>query len=66
VPDAAPVATRQFNFSISAGITYGDNLADGFLDRSGADIRFPGTGTYLITLNLNTTGDGSPYTVVRQ
>ena len=56
---------RQFYFNVGEA-RYGDNLSDGSIDQSGSNILFPTAGNYVITLNLNTTGDGSPYTVTRQ
>jgi hypothetical protein len=60
---------RNFRFDIGNNI-YGDNLTDGSIDLGyTTEIPFPASTTtrnYLITLNLNSTGSGSPYTVTAQ
>lgn len=60
---------RNFRFDIG-GYTYGDNLTDGSIDLGyTTEIPFPASTTtrnYLITLNLNSIGSGSPYTVTAQ
>lgn len=65
----AEPAARNFKFVIG-GATYGDNLTDGSIDLGDTTpIPFPASTTtrsYRITLNLNSTGIGSPYTVTAQ
>ena len=56
---------RHFYFSVG-GNQYGDNLGDGSIDLGGSYIQFPSSGNYTVTLNLNSTGDGSPYTLTQQ
>ncbi|MFP9116724.1 hypothetical protein ACLI08_02945 [Flavobacterium sp. RNTU_13] len=60
---------RNFQFIIG-NYYYGDNLTDGSIDDGNAsEIPFPASTTtrsYRITLNLNSTGIGSPYTVTAQ
>jgi len=67
IPSIIPASDRKFYFNLG-GTQYGDNLANSSIDGGGSIISFPGTGTvnYLVTLNLNSTGDGSPYTVTQQ
>lgn len=71
VPSSSNLQTqyRNFQFVIGNGV-YGDNLTDGSIDYGNATaIPFPASTTtrsYLITLNLNSTGIGSPYTVIAQ
>jgi len=57
--------SSRFYFSVG-GVQYGDNLGDRSIDLGGTNIQFPSAGTYAITLNLNVTGDGSPYTLTQQ
>jgi hypothetical protein len=68
VPAGVPAAERKFHFAIGNNNYFGDNLANGSIDRDGAEITIPGTGAgnYLVTLNLNSTGDGSAYTITAQ
>ncbi|WP_294821184.1 hypothetical protein [uncultured Flavobacterium sp.] len=57
---------RKFMFTIGSQ-TFGDNLADGFIDSNGDWIEMPlGENILNITLNLNFSGEGSPYTVTPQ
>jgi len=65
VPTYVEPNQRNFNFLIG-GSAYGDNLGNGSIDGSGTQINFPGTGNYLVKLILNTTGDGSSYTITAQ
>ncbi|WP_116789977.1 hypothetical protein [Flavobacterium psychrotrophum] len=65
VPTYVDATERRFSFIIGSGI-FGDNLGNGSIDAGGTEISIPGTGNYRVTLNLNTTGDGSPYTVTAQ
>jgi hypothetical protein len=71
VPSNAIVGTtnRHFNFIIG-GQYYGDNLTNGSIDGDNSTpIPFPTSTTtrnYLVTLNLNSTAIGSPYTVTAQ
>lgn len=62
VPAGTEAEYRYFTFHIGS-YNFGDNLANGFIDNGGAPIALPGTGSYKIDLNLNFTGDGSPYTI---
>lgn len=62
VPSGTDPQFRRFTFRIG-GFDFGDNLANGFVDFQGDYIAIPGTGNYKIDLNLNFTGDGSPYTI---
>lgn len=62
VPATVEPEYRKFKFMVG-GNWFGDNLANGFIDSEGELISFPGTGNYKIELNLNFTGDGSPYTI---
>lgn len=64
VPDI-DFGDKHFYFSVG-GAQYGDNLGDGSIDSSGTSISLTTGGNYTITLNLNSTGDGSSYTVTRQ
>ncbi|MFP9098863.1 hypothetical protein ACLI09_07405 [Flavobacterium sp. RHBU_24] len=67
VPAGTPADYRKFYFNIG-GAVYGDNLLNGSIDSQGTEITIPGTtaGNFLVTLNLNSTGDGSPYTITQQ
>jgi hypothetical protein len=70
IPSTVEPEYRNFIFLIDSNgfgdAAYGDNLADGTIEAGGQSISFPGTGTFLVTLNLNFTGDGSPYTITAQ
>ncbi|AWH85060.1 hypothetical protein HYN59_07935 [Flavobacterium album] len=66
VPDFASNDFRTIWFKLGSS-SYGDNLADGSIDLGGELIHLPlGEDTYLITLNINFSGSGSPYTVTPQ
>lgn len=66
VPAGTPSTDRKFYFSVDGGY-FGDNLANGSIESGGQIINLPATGTnFLVTLNFNFTGDGSPYTITPQ
>lgn len=65
IPSYFEANHRKFNFIIGNGV-FGDNLSNGSIENGGTEISFPGTGNYRVTLNLNATGEGSPYTVTAQ
>jgi len=66
IPETVSATGRRFHFDISNSPDYGDNLGDGSIDINGTDIQFPSAGTFVVALNLNTSGSGSIYTITAQ